>query len=64
MFVITLLGTIFGQCFFALALKLAGSDIVTPVTESSPVMASVMVVLFLKGRFTKKLGVALCPNEP
>ncbi|NJE09415.1 DMT family transporter [Thermococcus sp. MAR1] len=58
-FVITLLGTILGQYFFALALKLAGSSIATPVTESSPIMASVIAVLFLKERFTEKLGVAL-----
>ncbi|MEO2152219.1 MAG: DMT family transporter [Thermococcus sp.] len=58
-FIITLLGTILGQYFFALALKFAGSSIATPVTESSPIMASIMAVLFLKERFTGRLALAL-----
>ncbi|NJE60392.1 DMT family transporter [Thermococcus sp. 21S7] len=58
-FVITLLGTILGQYFFALALKFAGSSIATPVTESSPIMASIMAVIFLKERFTGRLALAL-----
>ncbi|QDA31995.1 DMT family transporter [Thermococcus indicus] len=58
-FVITLFGTILGQYFFALALKFAGSSIATPVTESTPIMASLMAVAFLKEPLTKKLAYAM-----
>ncbi|MDK2915150.1 MAG: drug/metabolite transporter, family [Thermococcaceae archaeon] len=58
-FSITFLGTVLGQYFFALAVKVAGSSVATPVTESSPIMASLMAVAFLKEPFTKRLLYAL-----
>jgi len=55
----TILGTVLGQYIFTLALKFAGSSIAPPVTESSPIMASIMAVVFLKERFTGRLAMAL-----
>ncbi|AFK23217.1 putative DMT family permease [Pyrococcus sp. ST04] len=57
--VITILGTMLGQYFFIKSISLVGSSIATPVTESSPVMAALMAVAFLKERFTKRLGISL-----
>ncbi|MFA4641075.1 DMT family transporter [Pyrococcus kukulkanii] len=57
--VITVLGTILGQYFFIKSISLVSSSIATPVTESSPVMAALMAVAFLKERFTKRLAVSL-----
>ena len=56
---ITILGTILGQYFFTMALKLAGSSVATPVTESSPIMASILAVVFLKERLTRRLVYAM-----
>lgn len=56
---ITLSGTILGHYFFTLALKFAGSSIATPVTESSPIMASILAVIFLKERLTRRLLYAM-----
>ncbi|AMM54455.1 DMT family transporter [Pyrococcus kukulkanii] len=57
--VITVLGTILGQYFFIKSISLVSSSIATPVTESSPVMAALMAVAFLKEKFTKRLAVSL-----
>ncbi len=56
---ITLFGTILGQYFFTLALKVAGSSVATPVTESSSIMASLFAVVFLKERLTGRLIYAI-----
>ena len=56
---ITLFGTILGHYFFTLALKFAGSSIATPVTESSPIMASILAVIFLKEPLTRRLLYAM-----
>ncbi len=56
---ITLLGMVLGQYFFTLALRFTGSSVATPLTESSPIMASVMAVLVLKERFTKRLAISM-----
>ncbi|WP_457751144.1 DMT family transporter [Thermococcus sp.] len=56
---ITILGTILGQYFFTMALKMAGSSVATPVTESSPIIASILAVVFLKERLTRRLVYAM-----
>ncbi|CAB49356.1 DMT family transporter [Pyrococcus abyssi] len=58
-FVITLLGTILGQYFFVKSISIVSSSVATPVTESTPIMAALMAIIFLKERFTKKLGISL-----
>ncbi|MBC7108994.1 MAG: DMT family transporter [Methanomassiliicoccales archaeon] len=58
-FVTTLLGVILGQYFFAQAIKLMGSSIATPLMESTPILSSVMAVILLKERFSRRLLYAL-----
>jgi len=56
---ITLFGTVLGHYFFTLSLKFAGSSITTPVTESSPIIASILAVAFLDEPLTKRLLYAM-----
>ncbi|HII60691.1 DMT family transporter [Pyrococcus horikoshii] len=54
-FVISLLGTIVGQYLFIKSISLVSSTVATPVTESTPIMASLLAVVFLREKITSKL---------
>ncbi|ASJ05172.1 DMT family transporter [Thermococcus barossii] len=58
-FLVAFLGTFLGHCFFTTAIKEAGSSIATPAAESSPIMAALLAVIFLKEPFTRRLLYAI-----
>jgi len=58
-FLVAFLGTFLGHCFFTTAIKEAGSSIATPAAESSPILAALLAVLFLKEPFTRRLLYAI-----
>ncbi|WP_148883421.1 DMT family transporter [Thermococcus aciditolerans] len=58
-FLVAFLGTFLGHCFFTTAIKEAGSSIAAPAAESSPILAAVLAVLFLKEPFTRRLFYAI-----
>ncbi|ASA78301.1 DMT family transporter [Thermococcus sp. 5-4] len=58
-FLVAFLGTFLGHCFFTTAIKEAGSSIATPAAESSPILAALLAVLFLKEPFTRRLLYAM-----
>ncbi|AEC51253.1 hypothetical protein PNA2_0335 [Pyrococcus sp. NA2] len=58
-FVISILGTILGQYFFVKSISMVSSSVATPVTESTPILASLMAILFLRERFTKRLALSM-----
>ena len=57
--VITFLGTIVGQYLFVMAIRLVTSSIATPITESSPIMATMLATFLLKEKITKRILVSI-----
>lgn len=56
---IALLGTVAAQYTFTLAIDLAGSGIASPVSETSPLLATLLAKIFLKEKVSGRLFLAV-----
>ncbi|AAL81795.1 EamA/RhaT family transporter [Pyrococcus furiosus DSM 3638] len=57
--IITFLGTVIGQYLFVMAIRLVTSSIATPITESSPIMATILAAFILKEEITERIFISI-----